>query len=73
MRLTVQSPYDVVNKNAICRVQKRKRLVYYFYMKKINGNTLIIVRRKSVKRLRSGKIKEHCHDFKIKTAGRRNK
>lgn len=73
MRLTVQSPYDVVNKNEICRVQKRKRLVYYFYMKKINGNTLIIVSRKSVKRLRSGKIKEHCHDFKIKTAGRRNK
>lgn len=39
-------------------VFKRKRWVYYFNMKEINGNTLIVVRRKSVKRLRSGKVKE---------------
>lgn len=56
--MKVQSPYDVY-KNEIFRVQKRKCLVYYFYMKEVNGNTLIVVRRKSVKRLRSGKVKEH--------------
>lgn len=42
-------------------------------MKEINGNTLIVVRRKSIKRLSSGKVKEHCHDFKIKIVGRENK
>lgn len=48
-------------------------MVYYFYMKEINGNTLIVIRRKCIKRLRSGKVIEHCHDLKIKTAGRKNK
>lgn len=40
--MTVQSPYDVY-KNETCRVQKRKGLACYFYMKEINGNTLIVV------------------------------
>jgi len=39
----------------------------------INGNTLFVVRKKSIKRLSSGKEKEHCHDLKIAIVGRRNK
>lgn len=42
-------------------------------MKEINGNTLSVVRKKSIKRPSSGKVKEHCHDFKITIVGRKNK
>lgn len=49
----------------------KREKVYYFYMKEVNGNSLIVVRRNSIKRLRSGKVKEHCHDLKI--VGKKNK
>lgn len=42
-------------------------------MMEINGNTLFVVSKKSIKRLSSSKVKEHCHDLKITIVGRKNK
>lgn len=50
----------------------KRLIIFIFLMKEINDNTLFVVRKNSIKRLSSGKVKQHCHDLKVTIVGSKN-